>query len=143
VTVVIEPRHQDDAVNAHAPFFLKHRFRLLPEDAWCCAFQALCFALAELFALWKYNAKEANANTQTSGNPENCLPAVRRSTNAKISTSGADVARLYVRGVNHDQASKRPTQMNNPVVEFQTSSHVHPQGNSLAPLQSHCHTRHP
>ena len=65
--VEVEPRHQEDAVDADLPLLAEHALGLLPEDAWGGAFVALRFAFAELLAFGEANADEADGYAEAWG----------------------------------------------------------------------------
>ena len=91
--LTVEPRHEDDAVDAHPPLLDEHHLGFLPEGGRRLGFLTLPPRVEELLRLGKQAADQTHADGQTCTDPEDRLPAIGRTTDAKIGTRGAHVAK--------------------------------------------------
>ena len=80
--IVVEPRHEDDTVDAHSPLLLQHLLGFRPEDSRRGALLAFSFPLDELFAFWEGNPNETNSNAQASSDPEDGFKGLGLATNS-------------------------------------------------------------
>lgn len=62
VRVVVEPRHEDDAVDAHLPLLGEHRPRFAPESPWRRGLLAGLFGVQKLLRFGEEEAEQADAN---------------------------------------------------------------------------------
>ena len=111
VRIVVEPSHENDAVNSHAysivsisardkgitlltPLQLDHRLCFGYECSSRNVLVASLLCLDELTRLWKAQTDQADNDREASSNPEHDLPAVCTATNTKVDASCKDIAYL-------------------------------------------------
>lgn len=92
VTVKVEPCHQEDTVDTHAPLFLQHLLRLGPESTRSLARFASFLCFDELLRLRKENTNEADGDREASADPKYRLPGFDGIADTQISTRGENVA---------------------------------------------------
>ena len=92
VAVVIEPGHEDDAVNAHAPFSRQHVPRFAEKgrrrDFWFSG----GFGGEELLGFGEWDPEEADEDGEAGGDPEDSFPALGAAADAEVGACGEDVA---------------------------------------------------
>lgn len=92
VTVEVEPRHEDDAVNAHLPLLLEHDLSLSPESTSRNTLLARLLGLNELLGFREADTDEADSNGKSGSDPEDSLPALNGCTDTKVGACSTYVA---------------------------------------------------
>lgn len=94
VGVEVEPGHQEDAVDDHAPLSLEHNLGLRPEGtAWLLGVQlSLLFRGDELLRFREGDANETDKDTESCADPEHCLPGVCAATNTQVGAGSKDIS---------------------------------------------------
>ena len=92
--VVVEPCHENYAVNAHPPFLFEHFLGFFPENSRGSTFVSCCLPLSKLLTLWEGNSDETDSNTQASGNPEDSLERLGFTTDSEIGARSADISEI-------------------------------------------------
>lgn len=94
VGIEVEPGHQEDAVDDHAPLSLEHDLSLRPEStAWLLRVQlSLFFRGDELLRLGEGDAYEADNDTESCANPEDRLPGVGAATDTQVGAGSKDIS---------------------------------------------------
>ena len=92
MAVIVEPSHEDDAVNAHPPFFGQHMARLAEEGGRGDFGFAGAFGFEELVGLRETDADETDGDGEAGGDPEDRLPGLGGAADAQVGASGEDVA---------------------------------------------------
>ena len=91
VGVEVEPGHEEDAVNDHAPLALQHDLSLSPESARSRLRLALLLCIKELLGFGEANADKTNEDGETGTDPEDSLPGVCRVTYTQVGASGENI----------------------------------------------------
>ena len=92
VGVEVEPSHEEDAVDDHAPLSLQHDLGLGPESTRSLVLllaQLLC--LDELLGLGEANTDKTNEDGEASTDPEDNLPGVGLTTDTKVGASSENI----------------------------------------------------
>jgi hypothetical protein len=91
VGVVVEPGHEEDTVDTHAPLCLEHDLGLSPEGARCLSLATCLLCLDELLRLGEADADKSDSNGETGSDPEDSLPCVGCSSNSQVGAGSEHV----------------------------------------------------
>lgn len=92
VAVVIEPSHEDDAVDAHAPFLGQHVSGFAEEGGGRHFWLSGRFGGEELLRFGETDSDEADGDGEAGGDPEDGFPGIGGAADAEVGAGGEHVA---------------------------------------------------